>query len=580
MHKFANRLQTSVRRHSTFCSIKTLLTQGGMESPLKPKRVAPRVVTIEGATQPIPVKAPLRSPTRPKHGQDSVSRVQTLPTSFELPATHLNGSIANAANLSLPVDRHRRHSVMVTSSQTSPQKHRPASYVDKNGAVWGTPMLDRGNCFLNPTNHQGHHRVGKGEQRMLDWLIANRPVSSSPSVTPPSQTPPWEASPLEPDPRSISPQNLAKKGATLRTSMIQTMMGVRGATNELKKAQLVWKAQPTKILVIKKPNDDEVLSCFIEVALHLFETHKDIQLLVQESVYDTEIAHESLDEHRHRIEKWESWSNPWSSTEDIQSIVPDVDLLITLGGDGTLLYAASIFQLMAPPILPFALGSLGFLTPFDFKDYKKHIDACITGSGSVTLRSRLECEIFRRGDSKVKVEDGAVPIWNVLNEVVIDRGPTPYLAKLDVYCDGVPLTCVQGDGLIVATPTGSTAYSVSAGGSIVHPTVPSMLLTPICPHSLSFRPIILPSTVELVVVCKPDGRTGAWVSMDGKNRQELGPGDGIRITTSVWPIPTVNCNDVSADWFESLRKNLNWNIREMQKPSSQLGPDGVTASKV
>jgi len=424
-------------------------------------------------------------------------------------------------------------------------------------------MLDRGNCVLNPTNHQGHHRVGKGEQRMLDWLIANKPIPESPSVTPPSEDASNNLS------RSVSPVNLAKKGATLRTSMIQTMMGVRGATNELKKAQLIWKEQPTKILIIKKPNDDEVLQCFVTAVTYLLETHPDIQVLVQEVVYNTEInTQKEFDNYRGRIVKWESWANPWSSTENIQSIVPDVDLLITLGGDGTLLYAASIFQLMAPPVLPFALGSLGFLTPFDFKDYKIHIEKCLAGNGSVTLRSRLECEIFRRQDSKVQVGEGVVSVWNVLNEVVIDRGPTPYLAKLDVYVDGVPLTCVQGDGLIVATPTGSTAYSVSAGGSIVHPTVPSMLLTPICPHSLSFRPIILPSTVELLVVCKPDSKTGAWVSMDGKNRQELGPGDGIRITTSVWPVPTVNCTDVSADWFESLRKNLNWNIREMQKPSS------------
>ena len=98
---------------------------------------------------------------------------------------------------------------------------------------------------------------------------------------------------------------------------------------------------------------------------------------------------------------------------------------------------------------------------------------------------------------------GATPTTNllVLNEVVIDRGPSPYLSNIDLYLDGKLITSVQGDGLIVSTPTGSTAYAVAAGASMIHPSVPAIMVTPICPHSLSFRPIVVPAGVELKVCC-------------------------------------------------------------------------------
>jgi NAD+ kinase len=100
---------------------------------------------------------------------------------------------------------------------------------------------------------------------------------------------------------------------------------------------------------------------------------------------------------------------------------------------------------------------------------------------------------------------------------------------------------------------------------MVHPTVPCICITPIAPHTLSFRPIILPATVELVIRVSPTGRGSAWVSMDGKNRQELIKGNDLRVTTSVWPVPTLNTADSSADWFEALATCLNWNHRERQK---------------
>ena len=128
----------------------------------------------------------------------------------------------------------------------------------------------------------------------------------------------------------------------------------------------------------------------------------------------------------------------------------------------------------------------------------------------------------------------------VLNEVVVDRGPSPYLSNVDLYIDGKHITTVQGDGLIISTPTGSTAYAVAAGASMIHPSVPAIMITPICPHSLSFRPIVVPAGVQLKICVSPDSRNSAWVSFDGRNRQEIEVGDRFVIQCGTQPISTSN----------------------------------------
>lgn len=146
------------------------------------------------------------------------------------------------------------------------------------------------------------------------------------------------------------------------------------------------------------------------------------------------------------------------------------------------------------------------------------------GNAALTLRSRLKCTLKRRpsvegelnhphGNSNntsngiishpAQLEGRAPKNFLVLNEVVVDRGPSPYLSNVDLFIDGKHVTVVQGDGLIVSTPTGSTAYAVAAGASMIHPSVPAIMITPICPHSLSFRPIVVPAGVELKVNLEP-----------------------------------------------------------------------------
>jgi NAD+ kinase len=124
---------------------------------------------------------------------------------------------------------------------------------------------------------------------------------------------------------------------------------------------------------------------------------------------------------------------------------------------------------------------------------------------------------------------------------------------------------VQADGMMIATPTGSTAYSAAAGGSMVHPNVPAILFTPICPHSLNFRPIVLPDYADLELRVGADARGPAWVSFDGKYRQELQAGDALRVTMSPNPVATVNRVDQTQDWMHSLDRCFGWSNRMSQK---------------
>lgn len=160
----------------------------------------------------------------------------------------------------------------------------------------------------------------------------------------------------------------------------------------------------------------------------------------------------------------------------------------------------------------------------------------------------------------------------MLNEVVLDRGPSPYLVQIACFESGREFAVVQADGLLLATPTGSTAYSLAAGGSMIHPSVPAILFTPICAHSLSSRPVVLPDSACLELRVPATARASVWASFDGKDRQELEKGDRIVVRMSDYPMPTVNRTDHSHDWFESLSRCLSWNERIEQKPVEAATP--------
>ncbi|XP_019417316.1 PREDICTED: probable NAD kinase 2, chloroplastic isoform X6 [Lupinus angustifolius] len=313
---------------------------------------------------------------------------------------------------------------------------------------------------------------------------------------------------------------------------------------------LMWKSTPKNVLLLKKLGG-QLMEEAKEVASFLYHQEK-MNVFVEPDVHDI----------FSRIPGFGFVQTFY--IQDICDLHEKVDFVACLGGDGVILHASNLFGAAVPPVVSFNLGSLGFLTSHNFEDYRHDLRQVIHGSKTrdgvyITLRMRLRCEIFRKG----KAAPGKV--FDILNEVVVDRGSNPYLSKIECYEHDRLITKVQADGVIVATPTGSTAYSTAAGGSMVHPNVPCMLFTPICPHSLSFRPVILPDSARLELKVPEDARSNAWVSFDGKRRQQLSRGDSVRISMSQHPLPTVNKFDQTGDWFHSLIRCLNWNERLDQK---------------
>ncbi|KAH7642561.1 nad kinase-like [Dermatophagoides farinae] len=331
---------------------------------------------------------------------------------------------------------------------------------------------------------------------------------------------------------------------------------------------LIWHKTPASVLVIKKIHDSLIIKPFLDLVQWLI-WEKDMTVFIETSVLE--------DVHLKNNPLFLSIKDKVRTFRDgTEDLTDKVDFIVCLGGDGTLLYASSLFQESVPPVMAFHMGSLGFLTPFEFDDFQQQINNVLKGNAALTLRSRLRCNIVRdsdnifmnNGDDNNNKNNMIKPQNHchlVLNEMVVDRGPSPYLSNVDLYIDGKRITTVQGDGLIVSTPTGSTAYAVAAGASMIHPSVPAMMITPICPHSLSFRPIVVPAGVELKICVSPDSRNSAWVSFDGRNRQEIKVGDSVRVTTSIYPVPSICAEDQISDWFESLAECLHWNVRQKQK---------------
>jgi len=225
-----------------------------------------------------------------------------------------------------------------------------------------------------------------------------------------------------------------------------------------------------------------------------------------------------------------------------------IDLVITLGGDGTILHASSLFKVGAvPPVLSFSMGTLGFLLPFHVDDFSKALESVFQGSATVLYRMRLSCAFSDKHGNAIGKEGED---WQVMNEVALHRGSSPHLNTVDAFVDGQHLTEAVSDGLIVSTPTGSTAYSLSAGGPIVHPSLSALVLTPICPRSLSFRPLVFPASSSITLRVGDRSRAPAGVSMDGQASHILNPGESVTVRSSLYPIPCINRSSISDPAFD------------------------------
>ncbi|KAF2264855.1 putative NAD kinase [Lojkania enalia] len=355
--------------------------------------------------------------------------------------------------------------------------------------------------------------------------------------------------------------------------------GIRELSKKL--VQIKLKLNVRNIFILGKAHDETLISHSRETTEWLLSKEPHYRVYVEDTleqnrIFDSEGLLNDNPDFRGRLRFW--------SKKLCDERPQTFDIVLALGGDGTVLYASWLFQRIVPPVLAFSLGSLGFLTKFDYELYPQTLSRAFGEGITVSLRLRFEATIMRSQSNKktdnkrdlveeligeesedhhTHVPDGT---HNILNEVVLDRGPNPTMSTMELFGDDEHFTTVQADGICVSTPTGSTAYNLAAGGSLCHPDNPVILVTAICAHTLSFRPIILPDTIVLRAGVPYDARTSSWASFDGKERTELRPGDYVTISASRYPFPSVLPLDRKRqDWVDSISRTLQWNSRQRQK---------------
>jgi NAD+ kinase len=224
-----------------------------------------------------------------------------------------------------------------------------------------------------------------------------------------------------------------------------------------------------------------------------------------------------------------------------------VDLIVVFGGDGTILRTARLVRERDVPIVGINLGVFGYLTEVNLDEMYSAMEVILTGNFQVEKRMMLDVEIQGGGEP---FREGTV-----LNDVVINRGNLSRIAELETEVDGRYLTTYKADGLIVSTPTGSTAYSLAAGGPIVFPELETILINPICPHTLTNRPVILPGN-SVIRVSLATLEQGATVTLDGQLSFTVKYGDSITIRKSRYITTLVS--SPHRDYLEILRTKLGW----------------------
>jgi NAD+ kinase len=225
-----------------------------------------------------------------------------------------------------------------------------------------------------------------------------------------------------------------------------------------------------------------------------------------------------------------------------------LQFVVVLGGDGTLLAAARAVGKTQTPVVGVNLGSLGFLTEVQVSELYPTLEAVHEGKASVEQRSLVHCEIVRHGAS--------VASYEALNDVVIDKGAIARLSNFDLFVDHAFVSNYKADGMIVSTPTGSTAYSLAAGGPILTPSVEAFVVTPVSPHSLTHRPLVVRDSAEIVIVIK--GAKECYLSIDGQVGMPLLDGDQVRCRKSEHKFKLLR---VRKTFFDVLRNRLKWGQR-------------------
>jgi NAD+ kinase len=276
--------------------------------------------------------------------------------------------------------------------------------------------------------------------------------------------------------------------------------------------------------IVTKPKFPEIKEVVKDLVSWLRERKKDVVLDIKAASLLGEIAASSKSEMAARA-----------------------DMVLVLGGDGTMLNAARLVEERSVPILGVNLGGLGFLTEVTLEQIYPALEKVFTGAFYIEERLMLRARIERHGEQ--------VASATVLNDVVIGKGTLARMIETQISVNGQFVTRLRGDGLIVSTATGSTAYSMSAGGPIIHPSVRAIILTPICPHTLTHRPLLIPSDVALEVVLTGQDE-GAMTTFDGQVGVAMAQGDMVFVSASDHRTNLIRFPDRT--YYDVLRRKLKW----------------------
>jgi NAD+ kinase len=226
-----------------------------------------------------------------------------------------------------------------------------------------------------------------------------------------------------------------------------------------------------------------------------------------------------------------------------------LNFVVVLGGDGTLLAAARAVAKAAIPVLGVNLGSLGFLTEVPLEELYATLEGVEQSCCNIEARTMVHCNVIRNGASIAK--------YDAVNDIVVGKGTIARLNHCDVYVNNIFVSSYQADSLIVSTPTGSTAYSLAAGGPILMPSVDALIITPVSEHSLTHRPLVVPGTVEIEIVVKT-GIDEAYLSVDGQIGMPMADGDRVHCRKSKQQVQLLR---IKGTFFDVLRTKLKWGQR-------------------
>lgn len=231
--------------------------------------------------------------------------------------------------------------------------------------------------------------------------------------------------------------------------------------------------------------------------------------------------------------------------QEVLTFAQDPQLVVVIGGDGTFLRSARVFARRGIPMVGINRGNLGFLTRIEVADLDRLLERVL--AGQFNLESRTMLEVVSLPGSPL-----------ALNDVVLKSANPSQMIRLELMIDGHPVAIMDADGLVVATPTGSTAYNLAAGGPVVFPGIDAVCITPICPHSLSVRPIVVPACQKIRIVSALRNLHEVIGSVDGQDEIRLSPGEAVEIARSAQPLSIVAFDQPEDNFYHLLTHKLQW----------------------